>query len=162
MAVISRATTKRAYPEGEKWTAPVLITIPDKEVRWETEDILRKSNCFPTFHWPKEMIEPVKILRKSIAETGVDENTHYIRIRPEDRDGKIRLKADIKPKEGNGRFTPKAYWNIPALDVTIRNRNKDWAVPTMTGRPDKVSGIRYGPEQPSSMDFTDDVVLNNL
>ena len=86
LAVISRATTKRAYPEGDKWTAPVLITITDRDTRWETEDILRKSNCFPSFHWPKEMIEPVKILRQSIIDTGIDDNTHYIRLRPDERE----------------------------------------------------------------------------
>ena len=53
LAVIARATTKRAYPEGDRWTAPVLITIPDRETRWEAEDILRSSKCFPSFHWPR-------------------------------------------------------------------------------------------------------------
>ena len=165
LAVISRATTRRAYPEGEKWTAPILLTIPDKETRWETEDILRKSNVFPSFHWPKEMIEPVKVLRKAIVDSGIDEATHYIRIRPEDRDGRLRLRADTKPKAGSGKFTIRATWNIPALDNTIRNRNRDWAKPTMAARTEKTGpqarlAQPLAPQQP--MDFTSDFELNNL
>ena len=165
LAVISRATTRRAYPEGEKWTAPILLTIPDKETRWETEDILRKSNVFPSFHWPKEMIEPVKVLRKAIVDSGIDEASHYIRIRPEDRDGRLRLRADTKPKAGSGKFTIRATWNIPALDNTIRNRNRDWAKPTMAVRTEKTGpqarlAQPLAPQQP--MDFTSDFELNNL
>ena len=165
LAVISRATTRRAYPEGEKWTAPILLTIPDKETRWETEDILRKSNVFPSFHWPKEMIEPVKVLRKAIVDSGIDEASHYIRIRPEDRDGRLRLRADTKPKAGSGKFAIRATWNIPALDNTIRNRNRDWAKPTMAVRTEKTGpqarlAQPLAPQQP--MDFTSDFELNNL
>ena len=71
------------------WTAPVLVTIQDRESRWEAEDILRQSNCYPSFHWPKEMLEPVKTLRKAIVDSGVDNKTNYIRIRPDDRDSRM-------------------------------------------------------------------------
>ena len=162
LAVISRATTKRAYPEGEKWTAPILLTISDKETRWETEDILRKSNCFPSFHWPKEMIEPVRELRKNIVDTGIDEATHYIRIRPEDRDGRLRLRADTKPKAGNGKFAIRATWNIPALDTTIRNRNRNWANPTMAEKTGPQIRLAQPLAQSQSMDFTSDFEIHNL
>ena len=132
LAVIARATTKRAYPSGEEmWTAPVLVTIQDRESRWEAEDILRKSNCHPSFHWPKEMLEPVKVLRKAIVDSGVDDKTNYIRIRPDDRDGRMRIKADVKPKEGQAKFAPKATWAVPAFDPALRTG--DWAVPVMVG-----------------------------
>ncbi len=128
LAVIARATIKRAYPEGDRWTAPVLITIPDRETRWETEDILRKSNCFPSFHWPKEMIEPVKILRKAMVDSGISDTTNYIRIRPDDREGKMRIRADIKSKEGKEKFVIKATWAVPTYDVNIRPAG--WSNPT--------------------------------
>ena len=128
LAVIARATIKRAYPEGNKWTAPVLLTIPDRETRWETEDILRGSKCFPSFHWPKEMIEPVKILRKAMVDGGTSDTTNFIRIRPEEKDGKMKIRADVKPKEGTGKFALKATWTVPAYDASIRPAG--WSTPT--------------------------------
>ena len=129
LAVIARATTKRAYNTGDIWTAPVLITIADKHTRWEAEDILRNSKVYPSFHWPKDMVEPVKILRKTLLDSGVDDKTHYIRIRPEERDGRWSIRADTKPKEGNARFMRKAWWPVPAADTDIRNQDKNWAKP---------------------------------
>ena len=128
LAVIARATIKRAYPEGDRWTAPILLTVPDRETRWETEDILRQSKCFPSFHWPKEMIEPIKILRKAVVDGGTSDTTHYIRVRPEERDGKMKIHADVKLKEGNSKFALKATWPVPAYDVHIRPAG--WSVPT--------------------------------
>ena len=164
LAVIARATTKRAYPEGDRWTAPVLVTVTDREARWETEDILRKSKCFPTFHWPKDMLGPVKQLRKTITDSGVNEDTTYIRIRPEDREGKMKIRADIKQKVGGDRFVLKATWKVPALDSDIREANKDWTKPTWanvvarTVRPSVSSLV----ERVTMADFTEDMEVNNL
>ena len=164
LAVIARATIKRAYPDGDRWTAPVLVTMAEREARWETEDILRKSKCFPSFHWPKDMLGPVKQLRKTITDSGVNEDNTYIRIRPEDRDGKMRIRADIKQKVGGDRFVPRASWNVPAMDTDIREANKDWTKPTWanivarTARPSvSTQGVRTA--QP---DFADDMEINNL
>ena len=132
LAVIARATEHRAYPTGaEIWTAPVLITIPDRETRWEVEEILRGSNCYPSFHWPKEMMDPIKTLRKAIVDSGVDDNVNYIRIRPDERDGRLKIKADVKPKDGKHKFTAKATWAVPAFDPSLRADG--WAVPVMVG-----------------------------
>ena len=60
VAVIARQTTRRAYPSGEIWTAPILVSLPNRDTKMEMEDMLRQSNCYPAFHWTKEMIEPVK------------------------------------------------------------------------------------------------------
>ena len=128
LAVIARATAKRAYPEGDRWTAPVLLTVTDRKTRWETEDILRQSKCFPSFHWPKEMIEPVKILRKAMVDGGTSDTINYIRIRPEKRDGKMKIRADVKPKEGTAKFALKATWTVPAYDNNIRPAG--WSTPT--------------------------------
>ena len=128
LAVIARATAKRAYPEGDRWTAPVLLTVTDRETRWETDDILRQSKCYPSFHWPKEMIEPVKILRKAVVDGGTSDTINYIRIRPEERDGKLKIRADVKPKEGTAKFALKATWTVPAYDASIRPAR--WSTPT--------------------------------
>ena len=77
------------------------------------------------------MLEPVKTLRQAIIDAGVDGNVNYIRIRPDDRDGRIRIKADVKSKEGQSKFTARASWAVPAFDPTLRAG--DWAVPVMVG-----------------------------
>jgi hypothetical protein len=57
---------------------------------------------FPTFHWPKEFLEPMKKIKEELKKGGVDDNTHYTRIRRELKDSKWRIRADTKPKSGEG------------------------------------------------------------
>jgi hypothetical protein len=108
----------------------VVLTIQERAARWEMEDVLRKSKMFPTFHWPKEFLEPMKKIKDELKKGGVDDNTHYTRICPEMKDGKWRIRADTKPKTGEGKFTLKATWPIMAADTNIRESDKDWAKPT--------------------------------
>ena len=98
--VLARQTTKRKNFNGDSeiWTAPVVLTIQERAARWDMEDVLRKSKMFPTFHWPKEFLEPMKKLKEELKNGGVDDSTHYTRIRPELKDGKWRIRADTKPK----------------------------------------------------------------
>jgi hypothetical protein len=93
------------------------------------EDLLRRSKLYPTFHWPREFMEPMKAMRDELK-TKVDEHTHYIRIRPVQSEGKWRIRADIKPKEGEGKFAHAATWDVPPMDEAIRKKNPDWHVPT--------------------------------
>ncbi len=53
---------------------------------------------------------------------GVGLGTNYIRIRPEEKEGLWKIRADIKPKEGNGKFLLKSKWNIAPLDGDNRKR----------------------------------------
>ena len=130
--VLARQTTKRKNFNGDSeiWTAPVVLTIQERAARWDMEDVLRKSKMFPTFHWPKEFLEPMKKIKEELKKGGVDDNTHYTRIRPEMKDGKWRIRADTKPKSGEGKFTLKATWPIMAADTTIRESDKEWSKPT--------------------------------
>ena len=130
--VLARQTTKRKNFNGDSeiWTAPVVLTIQERAARWDMEDVLRKSKMFPTFHWPKEFLEPMKRLKEELKRGGVDDNTHYTRIRPELKDGKWRIRADTKPKTGEGKFTLKATWPIMAADSSIRESEKEWSKPT--------------------------------
>jgi hypothetical protein len=45
----------------------VVLTIQERGARWEMEDVLRKSKMFPTFHWPKEFLEPMKKINEDPA-----------------------------------------------------------------------------------------------
>jgi hypothetical protein len=121
---VGRKTVKRQTDKGDIWTVPVLVRIEDKESRWRAEDILRKSNVHPAFHWPQGMLEHVKTFKQELVKAGHNDKDNYIRIRPEERAGKIRIKGDVKSKAG-GRFVTKAYWNVPTADATFTSRNPD-------------------------------------
>jgi glutaredoxin len=131
LQVLARSTTKRKQQgsEQEIWTAPILYSVEDRDTRWELEDLLRSSNVYPTFHWNREMVGVVKEMRTSLKER-YTEDKHYIRIRPEERDGKWRIKADIKPKDGEGRFRLGATWDIPPMCPDVRKKHQAWIKPT--------------------------------
>jgi len=115
---------------SDKYTAPFLFTVQERNRKWRMEDILRGSKIYPGFHWPQEMMTVLKGYKSVLKDNDVNEDTTYVRIRPQERDGRIRIRADVKPKEGNGRFTAKASWEAPPLDAEIRKRAKDHLKPT--------------------------------
>jgi hypothetical protein len=136
--VLARKTTKRrARDSGEEiWTAPVVMTIPEKNERWEVEDLLRRNKVYPTFHWPKDFLDPLKKMREELKKK-VDEESNYVRIRPAFSDGKWKIRADAKPKDGNAKFAHAASWEMPPADEAVRSKVKDWYKPSWA---DVVSG----------------------
>jgi len=127
VAPLVRKTTK---PTGKSfYTAPLLFTVQDKTRRWRMEEILRSSKVYPGFHWPQEMMPVIKDYKMVLKDNGVNEDTTYIRIRPSERDGKIKLRADLKGKEGNGRFVAKAFWEAPPLCPETRKKARDHLKP---------------------------------
>jgi len=120
---------------SDKFTAPLLFTVQERNKKWRMEDILRGSKVYPGFHWPQEMMNVLKGYKGVLKDNGVNEDTTYIRIRPQERDGRIRIKADVKPKEGNGRFTVKATWDAPPWDAEIRKVAKDHMKPNWASGP---------------------------
>jgi hypothetical protein len=128
--VLAKGTVKRKEQDTDKeiWTAPILLSVDDRENRWELEDILRQSKVYPNFHWSKEMVGLVKDMRNNLKEKFDDK--YFVRIRPEERDGKWRIKADVKPREGNERFKLGATWEIPPMCPEIRRKVPGWATPT--------------------------------
>jgi len=132
LAVIAKAPQKRLVNGTEIWTAPILLTASDKNDRYEIDNILRQSKLFPTYHWPKELMETVQEYRKATISSGVNPETNHIRIRPEERDGRWTIKADVKGKTDNSKFSTKFRWNPPPLDQQVRNMDKDWLNPVWT------------------------------
>jgi hypothetical protein len=128
--VLARATTKRKEQDSDKeiWTAPVLFTVDDRETRWELEDILRQCKVHPTFHWNREMVGLVKEMRSSLKDKYDDK--HYIRIRPEEKDGKWRIKADVRPRDSTEKFKLGATWDVPPMCPDIRKAAPGWVTPT--------------------------------
>jgi hypothetical protein len=111
---------------------PVLVRIEDREDRWQAEEVLRKSNVHPSFHWPQGMMGHVKKFRQEIVDSGVSEQDHYIRIRPEEKNGKMRIRGDVKAKT-NGKFETKVYWQIPPMDSGLISLNPDLVKPQWVG-----------------------------
>jgi hypothetical protein len=105
---------KTAKPTGkDHFSAPLLFTVQDKAKRWRMEEILRNSKIYPGFHWPQEMLTVLKDYKTVLKDNGVDDSTTYIRIRPVEREGKVKLRADTKVKEGSGKFSTRATWEAP-------------------------------------------------
>jgi hypothetical protein len=158
--VLSSKAYKRQGPTGEFWTAPVLVTIPDRDTRWQVEDTLRKSKIFPGFHWPREMVDSVKAYRKVIEDMGFNDQEHYVRIRPEQRDGVWRVRADAKEKEttgtGTGKFVPVASFDLPPMEETLRSANSDWLKPVWVSRFAKTTAQ----EESSDQITAEDIIMN--
>jgi hypothetical protein len=152
--VMAKNTFKRLVDGQEIWTAPVLVTIPEREVRWEVEDTLRKSRVFPSFHWPKEMMDNIKAYRTTLATMGFNDKDYYIRIRPEDRDGVWKVRADAKAKVGDAnRFIPVASFGMPPLDENLKVNMPKWAIPTWT---------RQGVSLPGSNNLVDELTEEDI
>ena len=156
--IVAKAPTRKTIDGKEVWSAPVVITTPDKDSRWELEDIFRKSRMYPTYHWPKDFLEPVQELRKVIIDMGTDTNRNFIRIRPEERDGVWKIRADVKPREGGGRFVLKAKWAVPPLEAATRAQVNDWKKPCWIF----YNPPTLNPGQRPALDFTEDTPLDNL
>jgi hypothetical protein len=160
--ILAKETVKRAHDGKEIWTAPVLVTVQDRETRWEVEDVLRKSKVYPAFHWPREMVDNVRVFRETVQDLGFSEEEYYIRIRPEERDGQWRIKADAKAKQGNTRFSTVASFDIPPLDDDLKNTVTDWAKPTWV-KPGVVRGGRgQAPTASNDDEITQEDIIMNM
>jgi hypothetical protein len=122
---------KTAKPTGKDfYSAPLLFTVQDKTRRWRMEEILRHSKIYPGFHWPQEMMPVLKDYKSVLRDNGVSEDSTYVRIRPVEREGRVKLRADTKAKEGASKFTTKATWEAPPLCPEIRKKARDHLKPT--------------------------------
>ena len=132
---VAPLTRKTFKATGKSYfSAPLLFTVQDKAKRWKLEDMLRANKIYPGYHWPQEMINPIKEYRRILREDGrVNEDSTYIRIRPVERDGRLRIRADTKDKVSTGRFVPKASWAVPPIDPEIRRKARDFLTPDWVG-----------------------------
>ena len=49
---------------------------------------------------------------------GYVESSHIVKISPEFRKGRIRIKGEVKEKKG-GRYRVVALWEVPPMDRTL-------------------------------------------
>jgi hypothetical protein len=75
------------------------------------------------------MMDNIKVFRQSVRNMGYADEHYYIRIRPEERDGSWRIRADVKAKNSNERFFNVAAFDIPPLDNSLKTNCAGWENP---------------------------------
>jgi hypothetical protein len=112
--------TKAITINGRKiYTVPILLECRNEEDKVELEGILRAGEFFGAYHWPAEIMGFVKEVREEVRKIGYGGERQYIRIRPEEREGRMQIRADVKDRTG-GRFWTVATWAVPPMDREIR------------------------------------------
>ena len=130
LVVLGKETQQSMY-QGE-WihTVPILLECRNEGDKMELEDILRNCQWFNTFHWPVECMAFVKEVKSEVRRMGFEDESHYVRIRPETRDGMLQVRGDVKEKREGARFRTVAIWDVPPMDKTLWGR--DIARPRIT------------------------------
>jgi hypothetical protein len=132
--ILGRGTVPGRGAGGKTiYTVPVLLECQSKNDAMELDGILKGAGYFSTFHWPTEMMDFVKEAREEIKKIGYGESTHFIRIRPEDRNGETQIRADVKEKNG-GKWQVKAFWQCPPIEKRMWGMLNGLFTPRLVGR----------------------------
>jgi hypothetical protein len=115
VVILGKKTTAVSDRGRTRYTVPVLLECQNRTDAGELDVILRKAGYFSAFHWPQEMVGFVERIREEVRSMGYRENSHFVRVRPEERGGAVQIRADVKEKNG-GRFQLKAVWQCPPLN----------------------------------------------
>jgi hypothetical protein len=118
VVILGKRTTASNSRGRTVHTVPVLLECQNRTDASELDTVLRKAGYFSAFHWPQEMVEFVEKAREEVRKMGYRDNTHYIRVRPEERGGSVQIRADVKEKNG-GKFQAKAVWQCPPLNKDL-------------------------------------------
>ena len=113
IVIMGRGTVRWEQGNEAGYSVPTLFQCRDRRDQEELEGILRAAGYFPAFHWPKEAMEFVSGVRAEVRKQGIAPERYHIRVRPETRNGTLMIKAEVKPKDGSGRFVLKGLWSIP-------------------------------------------------
>ena len=115
IVILGKGTTRRESSSGDtEFTVPTLFQCRDRRDAEELDGILRESGWFPTFHWPTEVMDLVNHARDEVRQAGYSEREYYVKVRPERREGRTWLKAEVKPKSG-GRYVVKGLYACPPI-----------------------------------------------
>jgi hypothetical protein len=132
VVIMGRKTMATTYKGRSVFTVPVLLECQSKVDAGELDAILRRAGYFSAFHWPQEIMEFVNGVREEVRKMGYKDQTHYVRIRPEEKGGCMQIRADVKEKNG-GRFQAKAVWQCPPLNQQLWDGIEGLYEPRMLG-----------------------------
>ena len=116
VVVLGKSTARWERDGEEFFSVPTLFQCKDGRDLEELEGMLKAAGYFPTFHWPKEAMEFVGGVRDQVRQMGFRAESHHIRVRPERRDGRVMIKAEVKSVQGQSRFILKGLWHCPPLN----------------------------------------------
>jgi hypothetical protein len=112
--VLGRKTESRKMGDRTLQTVPILLQCLDRNdvqvLEWE----LKRAGFLTTFHWPDEIMEFVSGVKNEVRKKGRREEGRWIRVRPEEEEGRVRIRVDTKTRVG-GRFRVKGVWACPPL-----------------------------------------------
>ena len=123
LVVLGRETSQTMHQGERIHTVPVLLECGNESDKMELEDILRNCQWFNTFHWPVECMPFVKEVREEVRRMGYEDESHYVRIRPETRDGVLQIRGDVKEKREGAKFRTLAIWDVPPIDRNLWGRD---------------------------------------
>jgi hypothetical protein len=110
--ILGRKTEARKLRDRTIYTVPVLLECQGRSDASELDNILKDSGYFSGFHWPQEMMGFVNEIRDEVRYQGYEERDYFVKVRPEERNGEVRIRAEVKEKNG-GRWQMKAMWACP-------------------------------------------------
>jgi len=133
IVVLGKGTQQRLVNGKNINTVPILFCCQNKLDAGDLDTLLRRAGLYPGFHWPEEILPFLRGVRDEVKKMGVDDRHNYIRIRPEEREGGVQIRADCKPKNG-GRFGMKGVWRCPPLNNHLWDGLKGLFTPKVVGR----------------------------
>jgi hypothetical protein len=131
--ILGRRTETRKVRDRMVHTAPILLECQGRQDASELDGILKDSGYFSSFHWPQEIMEFVNEIRDEVRYQGYEERDFFVKVRPEDRNGEIRLRAEVKEKNG-GRWQMKAMWACPPANKEMWSMVKDLWKPVIVAK----------------------------
>ncbi len=78
------------------------------------------------------MMDFIKGVREEVRRRGVTEHGSWIRVRPEEVEGRVRVRVDSKAKTG-GRFKLEGVWVCPPLNRVLWEVMKGMYTPLYMG-----------------------------
>ena len=117
--VLGKGTVTRMVEDTVTHNVPVLLEMRSEADKVEMEEILRAVNWYAVYHWPGECVEFVKGVRNEVRKMGYEDHKCYVKIRPEEREGRMQIKAEVKERTQGARFKLAAVWAVPPLDKAL-------------------------------------------
>ena len=121
--LLGKNTEEKQYLGRKIDTLPVLLECRTEDDKTTLEAILREAGWMSSFEWPEESMEFIREAKKEMNMLGYVERLHNMRIRPEIREGRTKIRCEVRDKEG-GRLRVVAAWEAPPTDRTLWNKEQ--------------------------------------
>ena len=118
VTLLGKDTEEKHYLGRLINTMPVLLECRTEEDKRVLEAILEKAGWHSSFEWPEECMEFIRETKKEIHKLGYVESSHIVKISPDFRKGRTRIKGEVKEKKG-GRYRVVAFWEVPPMDRAL-------------------------------------------